>query len=230
MLSALGRSDLENSWQGDSSVYSLEDPIILLEILSRGFVLRLNLPDHRSVLTDSRVHPSKPDEWQSHIRRHALLLTVLFQKNLKDGDGDRDVLFQRCSVQYHLLILESSHMYDQSFRNSDNQTSFMKCLSMKVKRTSTTAMIQAFKDKKRMSMSVPPSQNHKLSKHHTMMSRDKVRLMISRRLVITFNNNSKKQIKAERHKDHNTKCKITKEESKTTSYDQRSISRLRSLS
>ncbi|GJW67452.1 hypothetical protein Tco_0886049 [Tanacetum coccineum] len=28
----------------------------MLEILSRRFFLRLNLPDHRSVLTDSKVH------------------------------------------------------------------------------------------------------------------------------------------------------------------------------
>ncbi|GJZ96597.1 hypothetical protein Tco_0668931, partial [Tanacetum coccineum] len=32
------------------------DPILMLEILSRRFFLRLNLPDHRSVLTDSKVH------------------------------------------------------------------------------------------------------------------------------------------------------------------------------
>ncbi|GKD85347.1 retrovirus-related pol polyprotein from transposon TNT 1-94, partial [Tanacetum coccineum] len=31
-------------------------PILMLEILSRRFFLRLNLPDHRSVLTDSKVH------------------------------------------------------------------------------------------------------------------------------------------------------------------------------
>ncbi|GJS22837.1 hypothetical protein Tco_0451469 [Tanacetum coccineum] len=28
----------------------------MLEILSRRFFLRLNLPDHKSVLTDSKVH------------------------------------------------------------------------------------------------------------------------------------------------------------------------------
>ncbi|GJZ20050.1 hypothetical protein Tco_0556640 [Tanacetum coccineum] len=37
--------------QGDSDVYTLEDPTLILEILSRRFFLRLNLPDHRSVLT-----------------------------------------------------------------------------------------------------------------------------------------------------------------------------------
>ncbi|GJY62210.1 hypothetical protein Tco_0462867 [Tanacetum coccineum] len=39
-----------------SDVYALEDPTLMLEILSRRFFLRLNLPDHRSVLTDSKVH------------------------------------------------------------------------------------------------------------------------------------------------------------------------------
>ncbi|GJR57120.1 hypothetical protein Tco_1499282 [Tanacetum coccineum] len=34
---------------GDSDVYTLEDPTLILEILSRRFFLRLNLPDHRSV-------------------------------------------------------------------------------------------------------------------------------------------------------------------------------------
>ncbi|GJY09365.1 hypothetical protein Tco_0377550 [Tanacetum coccineum] len=38
---------------GDSDVYTLEDPTLILEILSRRFFLRLNLPDHRSVLTGS---------------------------------------------------------------------------------------------------------------------------------------------------------------------------------
>ncbi|GJV69432.1 hypothetical protein Tco_1484941 [Tanacetum coccineum] len=38
---------------GNSDVYSLEDPTLLLEILSRRFFLRLNLPDHKSVLTGS---------------------------------------------------------------------------------------------------------------------------------------------------------------------------------
>ncbi|GJS88261.1 hypothetical protein Tco_0770897 [Tanacetum coccineum] len=32
------------------------DPILMLEILSRRFFLRLNLPDHKSVLTNSKVH------------------------------------------------------------------------------------------------------------------------------------------------------------------------------
>ncbi|GJX67554.1 hypothetical protein Tco_0303281 [Tanacetum coccineum] len=32
------------------------DPTLMLEILSSRFFLRLNLPDHRSVLTDSKVH------------------------------------------------------------------------------------------------------------------------------------------------------------------------------
>ncbi|GJZ74613.1 hypothetical protein Tco_0639078 [Tanacetum coccineum] len=38
---------------GDYDVHTLEDPTLILEILSRRFFLRLNLPDHRSVLTGS---------------------------------------------------------------------------------------------------------------------------------------------------------------------------------
>ncbi|GJT40376.1 hypothetical protein Tco_0940241 [Tanacetum coccineum] len=38
---------------GDSDVHTLEDPTLILEILSRRFFLRLNLPDHRSILTGS---------------------------------------------------------------------------------------------------------------------------------------------------------------------------------
>ncbi|GJV54024.1 hypothetical protein Tco_1449765 [Tanacetum coccineum] len=38
---------------GDSDVYTLEDPTLILEIMSRRFFLRLNLPDHMSVLTGS---------------------------------------------------------------------------------------------------------------------------------------------------------------------------------
>ncbi|GKC00343.1 hypothetical protein Tco_0986479, partial [Tanacetum coccineum] len=38
---------------GDSDVHTLEDPTLILEIISRRFFLRLNLPDYRSVLTGS---------------------------------------------------------------------------------------------------------------------------------------------------------------------------------
>ncbi|GJZ68197.1 hypothetical protein Tco_0631437 [Tanacetum coccineum] len=38
---------------GDFDDHTLEDPTLILEILSRRFLLRLNLPDHRSVLTGS---------------------------------------------------------------------------------------------------------------------------------------------------------------------------------
>ncbi|GJR00302.1 hypothetical protein Tco_0523286 [Tanacetum coccineum] len=38
---------------GDSDVHTLEDLTLILEIMSRRFFLRLNLPDHRSVLTGS---------------------------------------------------------------------------------------------------------------------------------------------------------------------------------
>ncbi|GKB88134.1 hypothetical protein Tco_0960406 [Tanacetum coccineum] len=38
---------------GDSDVHTLEDPTLILEIMSRRFFLRLNLPDHKSVLTGS---------------------------------------------------------------------------------------------------------------------------------------------------------------------------------
>ncbi|GJU00016.1 hypothetical protein Tco_1110354 [Tanacetum coccineum] len=40
---------------GDFKVHTLEDPILILEILSRRFFLRVNLPDHRSVLTEPEV-------------------------------------------------------------------------------------------------------------------------------------------------------------------------------
>ncbi|GJV18628.1 hypothetical protein Tco_1367648 [Tanacetum coccineum] len=40
---------------GDSDVHTLEDPTLILEILSGRFFLRLNLPDHRSVFTGFRV-------------------------------------------------------------------------------------------------------------------------------------------------------------------------------
>ncbi|GJV30175.1 ribonuclease H-like domain-containing protein [Tanacetum coccineum] len=39
---------------GDSDVYTLEDPTLILEILSRRFFLRLNLPDHRFKVTSLR--------------------------------------------------------------------------------------------------------------------------------------------------------------------------------
>nr|GEX78187.1 putative reverse transcriptase domain, ribonuclease H-like domain, aspartic peptidase domain protein [Tanacetum cinerariifolium] len=41
--------------RSDSDVYTLEDPTLILEILSRRFFLRLNLPDHRLVLMDLKA-------------------------------------------------------------------------------------------------------------------------------------------------------------------------------
>ncbi|GJY59919.1 hypothetical protein Tco_0459811 [Tanacetum coccineum] len=40
---------------GDSDVHTLEDPTLILEIMSMRFFLRLNLPNHKSVLTGSGV-------------------------------------------------------------------------------------------------------------------------------------------------------------------------------
>ncbi|GJU42605.1 hypothetical protein Tco_1195562 [Tanacetum coccineum] len=52
-LNTLSIDLLTPSKLGDSDVHTLEDPTLILEILSRRFFLRLNLPDHRSVLTGS---------------------------------------------------------------------------------------------------------------------------------------------------------------------------------
>ncbi|GJT05177.1 copia protein [Tanacetum coccineum] len=41
---------------GDSDVHTLEDPTLILKILSRRFFLRLNQPDHKSDLTGSEVN------------------------------------------------------------------------------------------------------------------------------------------------------------------------------
>ncbi|GKA71145.1 hypothetical protein Tco_0777284 [Tanacetum coccineum] len=64
---------------GDSDVHTLEDPTLILEILSRRFFLRLNLPDHRSVLTG-------------------------YGGSSKDGDGD--TLFQWSLFYNRMLILD----------------------------------------------------------------------------------------------------------------------------
>ncbi|GKC80293.1 hypothetical protein Tco_1131067 [Tanacetum coccineum] len=64
---------------GDSDVHTLEDPTLILEILSRRFFLRLNLPDHRSVLTGSGG-------------------------SSKDGDGDTS--FQWSLFHNRMLILD----------------------------------------------------------------------------------------------------------------------------
>ncbi|GKC86097.1 hypothetical protein Tco_1141814 [Tanacetum coccineum] len=64
---------------GDSDVHTLEDPTLILEILSRRFFLRLNLPDHRSVLTGSGG---------------------------SSKDGDADTSFQQSQVHSHMLILK----------------------------------------------------------------------------------------------------------------------------
>ncbi|GKF69805.1 hypothetical protein Tco_0202862, partial [Tanacetum coccineum] len=65
---------------GDSDVHTLEDPTLILEILSRRFFLRLNLPDYRSLFTGSGG-------------------------SSKDGDGDGDTSFQWSLFQNRMLIL-----------------------------------------------------------------------------------------------------------------------------
>ncbi|GJY11054.1 hypothetical protein Tco_0379239 [Tanacetum coccineum] len=70
---------------GDSDVHTLEDPTLILEILSRRFILRLNLPDHRSVLTGSGgLHK----------------------------DGDAETSFQQSQVHSHMLILKTQCRYN----------------------------------------------------------------------------------------------------------------------
>ncbi|GKA33289.1 hypothetical protein Tco_0719656 [Tanacetum coccineum] len=64
---------------GDSDVHTLKDPTLILEIMSRRFFLRLNLPDHRLVLTRS-------------------------EGLSKDGDGD--TLFQWSLFYNRMLILD----------------------------------------------------------------------------------------------------------------------------
>ncbi|GJW37125.1 hypothetical protein Tco_0060045 [Tanacetum coccineum] len=65
---------------GDSDVHTLEDPTLILEILLRRFFLRLNLPDHRSVLIGSGG---------------------------SSKDGDADTSFQQSQVHSHMLILKT---------------------------------------------------------------------------------------------------------------------------
>ncbi|GJU23203.1 hypothetical protein Tco_1156545 [Tanacetum coccineum] len=49
----------------------------------KKILLKLNLSDHRSILTDSKVTPTKHGRMTSHVRPPTLLLTVLFQEYLK---------------------------------------------------------------------------------------------------------------------------------------------------
>ncbi|GJW01446.1 hypothetical protein Tco_1556697 [Tanacetum coccineum] len=67
---------------GDSDVHTLEDPTLILEIMSRRFFLRLNLHDHRSVLTGSGG-------------------------SSKDEDGDTS--FQWSQLHKIMLILDRPH-------------------------------------------------------------------------------------------------------------------------
>ncbi|GJW33190.1 hypothetical protein Tco_0053222 [Tanacetum coccineum] len=61
---------------GDSDVHTLEDPTLILEILSRRFFLRLNLPDHRSVLTGSGGSSKDGDADTSFQQNEPLIIGV----------------------------------------------------------------------------------------------------------------------------------------------------------
>ncbi|GJT14440.1 retrovirus-related pol polyprotein from transposon TNT 1-94 [Tanacetum coccineum] len=81
-LKRIQEGEEETSKLGDSDVHTLEDLTLILEILSRRFFLRLNLPDHGSVLTGSRG----------------------LHKN-----GDAETSFQQSQVHSHMLILKTQY-------------------------------------------------------------------------------------------------------------------------
>ncbi|GKB30169.1 hypothetical protein Tco_0869570 [Tanacetum coccineum] len=80
-----------------------------------------------------------------------------------------------------------------------------------------------------MSMSVRRSQVHKMAKDHKMIIRGYIWLMISRKLKITYRVKLKGTSSSHKSKITTSKYKISNEESKTTSWNTRSIKRLLSL-
>ncbi|GKA24247.1 hypothetical protein Tco_0710280 [Tanacetum coccineum] len=82
---------------GDSDVHTLEDPTLILEILSRRFFLRLNLPNHRSVLTG-------------------------YGGSSKDGDGDTSFQTSRSKNNQAFKIKKGMSMSVQLSQEQDGET------------------------------------------------------------------------------------------------------------
>ncbi|GJW77702.1 hypothetical protein Tco_0139384 [Tanacetum coccineum] len=88
---------------GDSDVYALEDLTLMLEILSRRFFLRLNLPDHRPVLTDSKVR--------------------IMQKSQENGQNQTNTDTGTDRVHKSQKFLAKAPQLSQTSRNTDPQMS-----------------------------------------------------------------------------------------------------------
>ncbi|GJX71506.1 putative ribonuclease H-like domain-containing protein [Tanacetum coccineum] len=75
--------------------------------------LKMNLPDHRSVLTDQEVNPTRLGQWTLlHIRPQALLLTILVQDNAKwRGKTPRSSGSQFSNQGSHLMLHVKIHDY-----------------------------------------------------------------------------------------------------------------------
>nr|GEU37981.1 retrovirus-related Pol polyprotein from transposon TNT 1-94 [Tanacetum cinerariifolium] len=70
--------------QGDSDVYTLEDLTLMLKIMSKRFFLRLNLPDHRSILTDSK-RVNKANGRRSACTRGPFSISIIIIIKIRGG-------------------------------------------------------------------------------------------------------------------------------------------------
>ncbi|GJS91256.1 hypothetical protein Tco_0773892 [Tanacetum coccineum] len=123
---------------GDSDVHTLEDPTLILEILSRRFFLRLNLPDHRSVLTGSggsnkdgygaRKHRYGKGEWPKGIE-----LVMAYNSHLRsdkpsdlglNGQLGKSTSFSDVSILVMALHNDESPIF-QSVSIHENPSSFV---------------------------------------------------------------------------------------------------------
>ncbi|GJY35402.1 hypothetical protein Tco_0420780 [Tanacetum coccineum] len=100
---------------GDSDVHTLEDPTLILEILSRRFFLRLNLPDHRSVLTGSGgSRTSRTTNNQAFTIKKGMSMSVQMSpvqdgKRLKVDDQRLDLADDLKEAQDHISSTITSH-------------------------------------------------------------------------------------------------------------------------
>ncbi|GJY98849.1 hypothetical protein Tco_0516279 [Tanacetum coccineum] len=95
---------------GDFNVHTLEDPTLILEILSRIFFLRLNLPDHKSVVTgsgsskdgDGDTSPVTADEKiqkKNDVKARSMLLMALLNEHLLTFNQYKDAKTLFAAIQ-----------------------------------------------------------------------------------------------------------------------------------
>ncbi|GKE15021.1 hypothetical protein Tco_1422598, partial [Tanacetum coccineum] len=134
----------------------------------KEILIKLNLPDHRSILMDLKVTPTKHGRMTKPYSSPFFIANFFVLGIFKDGDGVKQ--FQR------------------SFSHSDNQTFFSKWRRVKVRELQERCIIKGFKlsNQERYEHVGPEVTSSQDGKDYKMVKRDYAWLMISRLIAVSI--------------------------------------------